>query len=359
LTWNAFQSSFPRVAVDSNDNIHIVWEDRSSGPDEILQEIYYKRTTDGGLTWTAKRLSWNPDYSTHPCIATDTMGNIHVAWQDETPGNSEIFYRRSTNGGSTWGITKRLTWNSSFSEFPSITVDSNGYVHIVWENPISGNVEILYKRSTDGGATWGATKRLTWTTGYSERSSLVNDSNDEMHLIWTDNTPGNDEIFYMKSTDGGSTWTTAKRLTWNTGFSHSRKGCLSVDSLGRVHVVWHDKTPGNIEVFYKRSTNGGVTWEASKRLTWTSGDSCQPQITMDSNNDIHIVWYDWPPNNPEIYYKRSTNGGVSWFPSERLSWNSGFSFSPALAADSNNVVHVVWYDNTPGQSEIFYKKGKH
>ena len=44
--------------------------------------------------------------------------------------------------------------------------------------------------------------------------------------------------------------TPAKRLTWNYG--GSRSPAIAVDPSGNLHVVWSDDTPGNYEIFYKK-----------------------------------------------------------------------------------------------------------
>lgn len=46
-----------------------------------------------------------------------------------------------------------------------------------------------------------------------------------------------------------------------------------------------------------------------------------------------------------------------WSAAKRLTYSSGYSSVPAIATDSSNNLHVVWYDNNPGNYEIFYKKG--
>jgi hypothetical protein len=51
----------------------------------------------------------------------------------------------------------------------------------------------------------------------------------------------------------------------------------------------------------------------------------------------------------------STDGGASFGSIVNLSNNGGSSFQPAITASINNV-YVAWFDNTPGDSEIFYKK---
>jgi len=225
-------------------------------------------------------------------------------WEDSTAGNSEIYYKRSTDGGSTWDATKRLTWNSGSSRYPAIAIDPNNNLHVVWHDNIPGNYEIYYKKSTDGGSTWGATKRLTMNSGDSNYPGIAIDSNNNIHVVWDDLTPGNYEIYYKRSTDGGSTWGGSQRITWNSGSSGIT--AIAIDSNNNLHMVWDDSTPSNWEIYYKSSSDGGSTWSAAKRLTWNSGSSYYPAIAIDSNNNLHMVWQDSTPGNSEIYYKKMT-----------------------------------------------------
>ena len=150
-------------------------------------------------------------------------------------------------------------------------------------------------------------------------------------------------------------WSTAQRLTWNSGDSHFP--AMAIDSTDTIHVVWGDDTPGNGEIYYKRSSNGGTSWSTAQRITWTSGYSYSGAIAIDSSDAIHIAWNDYTPGAPEIYYKRSPDGGATWSPAKRLTWTSGGSYVPAIAADSSSTIHIVWEDFTPGNWEIYYKKG--
>jgi hypothetical protein len=253
-----------------------------------------------------------------------------------------------------WTQAKRLTWDIGFPYYPALAIDASGRVHVVWQDSTAGGYEIFYKKSEDGGSNWSASKRLTWTAGISDYPAIAAGPSGAVHVVWEDMTPGNYEIFYKKSTDGGDTWTPNKRLTWNAGWSQFCT--LTVDPLNRPHLVWDDGTSGNFEIYYKKSTNGGDTWSAAQRLTWNSGYSYAPSIDAESAANLHLVWHDNTPGNSEVYYKKSTNGGASWTTPQRLTWNSGSSGWTALAAEATGNLHIVWYDDTPGDYEIYYKK---
>jgi hypothetical protein len=171
-------------------------------------------------------------------------------------------------------------------------------------------------------------------------------------VTWHDTTPGNSEIYFKRSLDGGANWTVNKRLTFNAGNSYA--SALAVDG-SKIYTVWFDDTPGNYEIYFKKSFDGGANWRADKRLTNNTGASRYPALAVDGPN-IYVVWFDVTPMNLEIYFKQSLNAGVNWTANKRLTNNTGRSEYPALAVDGSNI-HVIWQDETPGNLEIYYKKG--
>ena len=93
----------------------------------------------------SKRLTWNAGNSMNPAMAIDSANTIHVVWDDHTPGTSEIYCQRSTDGGATWGGTKRLTWNAGTSTSSAIAIDSVNTIHVVWQDDTLGKYEIYYR----------------------------------------------------------------------------------------------------------------------------------------------------------------------------------------------------------------------
>lgn len=332
------------IAANGN-NLHVTWNDSRDGNNEI----YYKRSPDGGISWgTDIRLTNNAASSVLSSI-TVSGSVLHVIWSDSRDGNQEIYYKNSPDGGVSWGTDTRLTNASNISHRPS-SASSGSSVYIAWSDERDGNSEIYYKRSLDGGVSWGIDLRLTNNSGYSDCPSIAV-SGQVVHVLWLDDRDGNREIYYKRSTDGGTNWEADVRLTNNSALSNVGSICVAEQI---VHVLWYDERDGNPEIYYKRSTNAGISWGTDTRLTNAAGNSAAPNVAV-SGTSVHVVFEEQRDGNPEIYYKLSTNSGLSWQTETRLTNASGNSFFPFIAI-TGSILNIVWYDNRDGNNEIYYKR---
>jgi len=67
-----------------------------------------KLTTNGGLNWGPDtRLTNNSAYSGDPSITVSGQV-VHVVWQDNRDGNDELYYKRSSDAGATWSADIRI-----------------------------------------------------------------------------------------------------------------------------------------------------------------------------------------------------------------------------------------------------------
>jgi len=334
-----------KCVAANGDIVHVVWDDNRDGN----YEIYYKSSPDGGTSWGSDtRLTDDPAYSELASVAV-FESNIHVVWRDMRDGSREIYYKRSTDGGITWSGDVRLTNNTGISFSPSVSV-SGSIVHVVWDDNRDGNYEIYYKRSPDGGTSWGSDTRLTDDPANSRYASAAVSGTD-VHVVWDDERDGNPEIYYKHSSDGGTSWGTDTRLTNDT--ADSQHPSVSV-SGSIVHVVWDDNRDGNYEIYYKRSPDAGISWGTDTRLTNDTANSNYAS-TAASISNIHVVWLDDRDGNYEIYYKSSPDAGISWGTDTRLTNDAAVSRYASAAVSGTNV-HVVWFDERDGNPEIYYKR---
>lgn len=264
-------------------------------------------------------------------------------------GGVDIFFRRSSDGGATFGDTTNLSENAVVSLFPGIAVSGNN-VYVVWRD----GSEISYRRSIDSGVSFGPTENLSNNAGFSAASAIAA-SGSNVYVVWTDNTFGNSEILYRRSTDSGANFDPTINLSNNDGFSVDPV----ISALGNnIYLAWSDDSLGNFEIFFKRSLDSGASFSLeSINLSENDASSIRPAIAAFSDN-VYVVWSDDSPGNFDILFKRSLDSGASFtLNSVNLSNSDGISFHSSLAATDNNVF-AVWEDHTPGAPDILFKSSQ-
>lgn len=349
-TYHAYTSfNHQHGIVTYGDTVHAIWFDGRHGWPNA--ELYYRRSLDRGETWGSEmRLTDDTNWSGYPSLAV--VGEIlHVAYFESVEDSSDIHYMHSLDGGDTWSPDTQLTTSAPMQDFPSVAAQDS-MVHIVFHDEKDGNWEVYYLRSTDNGITWDPEVRLTIDPDWSNNANvLVHDQ--LVHVVWSDDRASTThfDIYYKRSTDYGSTWGSDTRLTFTLD-----SGAPSLAMSGsNLYIAFQSERDGNTEMFFKHSTNNGIDWLPDVQLTDNPELRQIPAIAAADSN-IHIVWQDYRTTLlPEIYYKRSTDLGQTWEADVRLTDDSLRSIWPGITT-GDSVVHVLWTDDRPGIYQIFYKR---
>src|SRR5437879_4042873 len=154
-------------------------------------------------------------------IQTSSNGTVYLTWWDFNSDN--IFFDWSWDRGMTWHNDVRInsvpgsaiatgTWSLPM---PAMGVDPNsGTLYNIWTDSRSGSKDIMIAASTNGGQSWGTNVRVNdVTTGDQRMPDLAIDSAGTVHAAWLDDRTGNHNIFYSNSTNGGQTWSTNLKVT--------------------------------------------------------------------------------------------------------------------------------------------------
>ncbi len=270
--------------------------------------------------------------TSYQCSAAADGNSLHIVWEETRDGNYEIYTKSSDDGGDTWSADTRLTNQAAESRTPTVGV-GGGNVHVAWTDARAGNFELHYLRSLDNGLNWDEPVRLTNNYAHSDISSIAVLDN-KVHIAWYDARYGDDEILYKRSEDFGTSWTADINISQNAS-DYSRWPSLAVTG-DEVHVVW-ERWYGSYNVFYRRSTNGGVSWEPVVNLSGNNGDSWYASVAT-IGLGVHVVWMDTHHGNKEIYYKRQSPDYAD------LEWNP---------TDSNQSDRDVLTANNPLSLEVF------
>src|SRR5262249_47315222 len=145
---------FPNIAVDKNDNIYVASSECNgscrtiNGIDLNKTDVKVVKSTNRGQSFgTPVNVSKNQFSSLMPYLILDGRGNVNVAWQDATPDeetfNDDILFSRSTDGGATFSTPENLSFNHGVSVGAAGAADSNGNLMVAWSDDSTANPEIF------------------------------------------------------------------------------------------------------------------------------------------------------------------------------------------------------------------------
>jgi len=253
----------PRVALDSNETVNIVWGDTNDGRGKVL----LAQSTDLGLTFSQPLdVSRSAGVAFDPKIAIDPGDAINVAWQDTAPGKSVIMFARSTDQGRTFSKPKQISTGSGDATEAAIATDTSGRISLAWVDDTPGHSEAFYSRSTDSGASFSNPVQVTdFPSGDIHKPTLTTFGNVLYFAFQNGDLFGEEQIkgrqvYLRRSDDAGINFGDVEQVSSavpSKGRAHSP--AMVVDSHGVLHIVWIDSSViGNDEglLFYSRSSDG-------------------------------------------------------------------------------------------------------
>jgi hypothetical protein len=189
------------------------------------------------------------------------------------------------------------------------SLTSGQFSYIVWSEGDEDGRYILFKRSTDGGKTYGDVLRLSPGIPSAVFNPKVSSAGNNVYVVWQgDSQSGNQDILMRKSTDNGKTF--AKVINVSNDPAGSGNPEIKVNSSS-VFVVWDGTTPGSNEIFYRKSINNGSNFDGIKNLSNDGGISYEPKVVLNKKN-IEIYWRDYKNGHDEILMKKSLNAGKTF-----------------------------------------------
>ena len=233
--------------------------------------------------------------------------------------NDSLQYNGSVNcniivSNETGSVMTNTGFNSSVGKqadegcYPQ-SLTSGQFSYIVWSEGDEDGRYILFKRSTDGGKTYGDVLRLSPGIPSAVFNPKVSSAGNNVYVVWQgDSQSGNQDILMRKSTDNGKTF--AKVINVSNDPAGSGNPEIKVNSSS-VFVVWDGTTPGSNEIFYRKSINNGSNFDGIKNLSNDGGISYEPKVVLNKKN-IEIYWRDYKNGQEEILMKKSINAGKTF-----------------------------------------------
>ena len=277
---------------------------------EGKRRIRYRQSANAGETWgSSVTLATLPgaDIAPIPTVARDGAGRVAVAWTNTN--NGRIYVRVSTNGGSTFGPATQLAtttnapwegFGSVREAFPDVAIAS-GRIHVVFATSAA---TLKARRTGNDGASWTSALTISSTTNGFMPTVAASGS-----VVLIGFAMLTDDIWtvYRRSNDGGASWGAATALV---GKSQAFSFQPIVSVRGGVWRVAMEKCANNSctasMTLYRESSDGGRTWSGASRVSPASALYAAPVGVSESEGKAVVAYlrYD-TTNGPQDVHVRS------------------------------------------------------
>lgn len=345
-------------------------------------------SSDGGLSWNLKPMISTLGVWGDPCVVIDTSGYfyfLHLSYPSHTTWLDQIVCQRSIDNGLTWSDGTGMGKNDpkeQDKEWACVNPQNNE-IYVTWTqfdkygstDPVDRS-NIMFSKSSDQGISWSNARQINEVPGDCiDSDSTVEGAvpavgpHGEIYVSWA----GPAGLVFDRSTDGGQSWLQHDIFVSDIpgGWDYSVPGIYRANGLpvtccdlsngpnrGTIYINWTDERNNSgqvqdVDVWLVKSTDGGNTWSAPRRVN-TDAPGKQQFFTWMSVDPvtgyIWFVFYDrrnFDDNRTDVYMAVSKDGGET-FKDFKISEspfipNSNVFFGDYTGISScNNVVRPIW-----------------
>lgn len=345
--------------VDGSGNVYVAYEKGNN--------ILFKKSIDHGKTWGYQSTKISDSEKTegkskYPVMRCDESGGIYIAWEC----TKRIYFRSSDNGAFTWNDEKIIATGRDDADAPSIDMDSNGKLYLIYRLEESDVKDYYLNTSSDGGQTWSKGqifcannsdnsystaklpgRRISVTDRvyvcYSNRTLVDGRSNVKVVSRWAN-----------KSSSNNFEWLDEKVILDGLLPAYSFSPALTAQGANIYTTFTAKGDPHGIEphdrIFFRKSEVNGNTWGDFEMFPpfQTTGRGKFSDIAAEGNH-VYMLWNLYGYKFDEhIYFTRSDDHGGNWsvpkkigpVPPTETSWpNQTLSLSLAVSGDD---VYAAW-----------------
>jgi hypothetical protein len=344
----------PAIDVDKSDNIYVMMSTATNPPSARTpgSEIFFTRSTDGGNNWDnfpiTRRLTRAEGEAFGPSLGVTKRGKtrVYTVYHDNSDGTTQAYMIRSKKG-TKFRRPENITPHDGGAFAPRLALDSDENLSVTWGDLREFRRRVVFTRSTDMGVTFGDLIDVSRSEGEAFEPEIDAGPDGSINIAWEDTAPGATSIMFARSTDGGQTFSDPVRVS--QGDDAAAQAHIAVDGSDRIFVVWIQNSGGDPQAFFSRSTDAGASFSEPVNVSNAPGGTIEKVIVAAHQNTVYVAYNDRDRGDRQVYLVTSTDAGASFSEPEQVSQadrSRGQAHSAAMVVDSRGRLHLAWIDTT-------------
>jgi pimeloyl-ACP methyl ester carboxylesterase len=332
---NIGSSNTPAIAVDSANTIHLVWSDNTQNyPGNY--EIFYKTSSNGGVTWSSEQnLSNTASRSVQPIIAAAGPTAVVVAWVEDGETYARIW------NGTTWSISTQLSNTNLTTRRLSVAMNQNGVAIVAWSK---SSLEIYGSGGTTDAYFYSRWNGSSWSTAVAGFGRLVAMRGTLAYLATSQRT-------LLRSNDAGATWGSQIALP----DSYIVPDDMEIGNQGKLYLAWFSPNTVRTGIYDGQGFSNAVDVAA-----WSLPNTQkQLGLAINSSNELAILWTETAvaggPSAPpyqstfRVMASQSSNG-ITWSrPADTIKVNA---YASAIAgSQTGRQFYGAWQSPNAAQDD--------
>ncbi len=359
--WQAYGIA-PRFLLSPGNGWKVVYLKvrNAAGESAAIADMINVQQTAAGVGAFAAGATVSCSAGAYHRLAVGLDGTVHVLCWYGTPGANgfQLALHRSTDKGMTFGSAVPIPGSKDVTNGFDMSIDGTGVIHVAWSDNAAQS-EAYYSRSLDGGSTWTAPLRIRsgslWggyeaRTGWGGGPHVVSNGNGVVYVAFPANTYGSGgsrigpAIWLAKSTNGG--------VTFGPEFPLYQPTADSGVELKRLRVFG-----GEFRAFYWRSFNGhpgayflrgtaGNLGNLPVNISPTVADYYAEDLAVSSGGATIRAVVREVGNDSALYAVQSEDSGASWGPRVLVDESNALIDLGRLEIDARGALHYAVRDTT-------------
>ena len=263
------------------------------------------------------------DTATEIALASDGDHAVVVFQDRDYPSDMGIYATRSDGRGVQWSAPWKLDSGPANADRTAPDVALTGDLGVAaWldgQQTMSDDHDVWFSLTGDGGRSWSASQpfpKAGFSAGYPNEVTAFEALATEGRLYLGQlirQVDRSSQLWVMASDDGGATWSPGVRLNLNhsvdvDGFAVAAEG-------PRVYAIWTPRAPGGMEIWLRRSDDGGLTWGPEtmiKQPTSAGHNGAPPKLAVDGDQ-LAVAWHESTMSLTErVLVSVSEDRGATW-----------------------------------------------